>query len=153
MARSRRCSLCGVNYPLEARFLNCPVHEETATSLSTDSPTAGWDLIASLVLLGVEQQGAGPVAGPILCTVGGELIDGRYFIGQTQLTLGGVTKNPLDPGDVLEIRKFVENPAAADGPCDCLFEVMGWAPSLGRYWLHPLIVPNEPPLDWGTPGQ
>ena len=136
---ARRCTSCGINYPNEARFAKCPVHETNTHWQPMVNPDEHWDWKAEAIRLRIAQVEREEEVIPGVPIQPRQDEDGLYWLDRHELIRQGFQRQLRDE-EVFETR--VEGKLRQDDPCNCLWEVLGWRESTREYWVRPLRVPG-----------
>lgn len=138
---ARRCSLCGISYPTDQKFVKCPVHGEATSWFMNVEPDEDWEWKATALLVRVGKAEAAEIAGITILALEPQPLNraGLYTLDAhaviragAQLAVDGVFETPTDP-------------ATKDAPCDCLWEVVGYHDATRQWIIRPLRVPDNAP--------
>lgn len=137
---TRRCSSCGINYPVIEQFRICPIHEEP-TSLMQDEPDEHWKVRFERMVEVVNAQEA--IARPIPLVKGVQVIEvlgfepfneKLYFVDQTDLVKAGVIFSRMQPAEKQWYLFELE-----DG---WIYETQGFDESRRRWWVERVARAN-----------
>lgn len=94
---ARRCSTCGISYPVIQQFEKCPIHETGTHYQASTEPDEDWQ--AQYERLAKQAARDAEVAGvyPLVRGVSVVEEDGRYFIDNATLHRAGVRFSRMQP--------------------------------------------------------
>lgn len=140
---ARRCPLCGINYPADVKYQQCPIHEEVTVYDYHLSPDADWQWKATAIQMGIEGKATTDEDGILKLDIPiHEHPEGLLYISSHDVVRAGV-HHRLPPDEVLAIGP--SQAASADHPHDNLYEVVAYIDAERAYWIRRLKVPDHVP--------
>ena len=123
---SLRCSMCGINYPVQGAFNNCPVHG-IDTDLMQADPDPDWTARAERLMASLKRAEEGGDAIPRVEDVPLHTEHGRLWVSDWDLVRAGV--------------RFAKNQSFRLFELDgMIYETQGWHESGRRWWVE-LVAP------------
>lgn len=126
---ARRCGLCGIHYPAEAKFADCPVHGVATVYMSAAVADEHWDWKATEIQTRIGQRL------PVVSEPPSERADGLYQIPRARFS------RILRDGDVFDVRPAA--PPESGHPSESMWEVLFVTGP--DYIVRPLRVPDHVP--------
>lgn len=135
---TRRCTSCGINYPVIEQFRMCPIHEEATSLLNNDDPDEHWKARFESMVRVVNQMDE--VTRPIPFARGVQAIEvlgpnGKlYFVDQSDLVKINVIFSRMQPAEKQWYLFELE-----DG---WIYETQGFDESRRRWWVERVARAN-----------
>lgn len=135
---TRRCTSCGINYPVIEQFRICPIHEEATSLLNNDEPDEHWKARFESMVRVVNQMDE--VTRTIPLARGVQTIERHtplgtfYFVDQTDLVKAGLMLSRMQPAEKQWYLFELE-----DG---WIYETQGFDESRRRWWVERVARAN-----------
>ena len=143
----RACTHCGINYPTEDMFRQCPACGELTVYSTWGGAEPNWRGRMEAVAARLQQIEQEKLYEPPHVDVSRGIIevdpDGLQWLDSREVIRAGVTVR-LDeaPGGIVTI-----GPSTAindDDPDENFYEVIAYSPERRAYWIKPLVVRDAP---------
>lgn len=139
---TRRCTSCGINYPVIEQFRICPIHEEATSLLSNDEPDEHWKARFESMVRVVNQMDEVtrtiPLARGVQVVIEAfglpDQLQTMYFVDQTDLVKAGLMLSRMQPAEKQWYLFELE-----DG---WIYETQGFDESRRRWWVERVARAN-----------
>ena len=122
---ARRCSTCGINYPVDYRFQQCPIHKEGTDFFQGLEVDEDWEQRALRLREHLALQALDAELIPVVETTV-RLRDGNYWIHAWDVIDSGV-RHRLNEGELIQVGKQT-------------FEVLAYVEAQREYLVEPFSL-------------
>lgn len=131
---ARRCTMCGINFPVVLQFAVCPIHDEPTTLRENTDPDEHWKERFDYLLKKAEADGL--LAARVFPLARGVSVieeDGRLFVDQSELHRAGTRLSRMQP-DQFHLFEL------EDG---WVYETQGWDEPRRRWWVDRVVEVSD----------